>query len=88
MALAFTLKEDGILGYTFYEDFLSQTHEIEVFLLPVLHTFAPGALGFAMVNFNVEREGVKKCPYSCYMKQQKLSDGNRNWEGKEKKKAL
>lgn len=45
-------------------------------------TKARGSLVFAMVDFNAEREGVKKCPYSCYMKQ-KLSDGNRNWEGGE-----
>lgn len=47
--------------------------------------FAAGVLVSAMVNFNTEREGVKKCPYSCYMKWQKLSDRNKNWEGKKKR---
>lgn len=82
MALAFYVKEDEVPGCTIIpRGHFKPDAEVKLCLLPVLHTSAPGSLVFALVHFDTEHEGVKKCPYSCYMKWQKLSDGNRNWEG-------
>lgn len=53
----------------FYEDVFNWTEGVnKAFLVTCNCSFAAGSLVSAVVTVLAEPEGVKNCPYSCYMK--------------------